>query len=276
MHVFFIVLGSVIVVVGLYMAITGRGILSEASVIETERFRVSTRSSGAFLTVVGALVLMFMGQPLSDSERPAMHASAQQPAAAQASSTKPKAPPDISPPEATETQPAPPPTETAPPGDGSAADEPPACDADASETPSQHGPWEGNEQGVHLVVERLDRPRDAAGRIRIRLRLENNSDEELTLTPESFLAVDDRGIHHNADDHGSEWDDDTTLEPGERQAGNILLEDKLADSTALLDISFNPAAGSYFPDRYITVSTTVPLPGARAADAAATGDGACG
>jgi hypothetical protein len=127
------------------------------------------------------------------------------------------------------------------------------------------------------VVERVDRAPNSSGRLRLRLRLENNSDQELRLTPGSFAAVDSFGIHYDADQHASDWpDDDTDLAAGQRELGDIVLAEKLASGATSLDVTFNVAVGDYWPDRYITVLATAAVPDRSTGDTAGqTSDNAC-
>lgn len=142
---------------------------------------------------------------------------------------------------------------------------PPTADSptptDTPEAVPTHGPWVGSENGVQLVVSGVEYARQQNNRLRIDLKLENGSGDDIELDEHSFLAVDDqdRNYRGDYDDNNSDWEAENTLSAGERRDGYIVLADKLAPDLERLRIEFNVSqyccSGQYF-----TISTIVKVP----------------
>lgn len=148
-------------------------------------------------------------------------------------------------------------TPTAP---GTSSTPPPTADSptptDTPEAVPTHGPWVGSENGVQLVVSGVEYARQQNNRLRIDLKLENGSGDDIELDEHSFLAVDDQDRNYRGDYDNSDWEAEKTLSDGERRDGYIVLADKLAPDVETLRIEFNVAqyccSGPYF-----TISTMV-------------------
>jgi hypothetical protein len=124
---------------------------------------------------------------------------------------------------------------------------------------------------MQLVVERVELPTTRQGRARIAVRLTNVSEEDIELTPDSFLAVDEDGAGYKMNAHESEWEPEYTLVSGERRVGTIELMKPLARDVESLDISFNGSFGSIWPERYVTVNVATAVPRADSGSTAPAG-----
>jgi hypothetical protein len=258
MWIFLLILGLVVGWIAVWLL--KQGVFHEVPTSVTgERGGVSSPFPGVPLLIVAILIVIWAtvfirssgGAEKHISSKPKPPAASTLPSNASTSTLSSTATP-------TETQE---PTETVSPPVTSAET---AC-AEAQPEPINKGPWEGCSQDVQLVVARLD---TVTGRVRIKLRLENNSGDTITADTSAFLAIDDLGNQYKSNDEHpqTDWPDseynygDPELEAGEILAGAIVLDDAIPANATALRVQFNFYKDNGVSYQYYTVDVTVPIP----------------
>jgi hypothetical protein len=245
-------MGVLIVVVGLGVVVIGAYREQGLHKFKVGEWEFESTSFGLTLVALG-IVTFFLSAAVVDSGN-----KSDTPTASKGATAQP--PPTSTPtPAATPT-----PSSMAPSTATATPSTSPTATATASPQPSAFGPWEDEQHNVHLIVERIRLGEGVGGRLRVFLRLENDSADEVTAEEDDFLAVDSFGNSYHGDfDHsnwkspGSYYGSDLDLDPGETQAGSILLDDQVPSGSAAVEIRLTVEKG--FSSNHFTVLTSVPI-----------------
>ncbi|WP_164703263.1 hypothetical protein [Modestobacter sp. KNN46-3] len=156
------------------------------------------------------------------------------------------------------------PSATSPPGSGTASA---TSTAAPSTDPSTTPPWEGEEQGLRLIVEGMQTD-PADGSLVLKARLENKTGYDLHVPASGFLVVDQLDRSIGADTANSDFPfeseqvwPDYDFAAGTTRPGNVTLQEPLAADATVIQVRFTVARLDPSNGRttHFTVSTDIGL-----------------
>jgi hypothetical protein len=139
---------------------------------------------------------------------------------------------------------------------------PVATPAPTPDAVRSHGPWEDRESDVHLVVEKVQPGQGVGGRLKINLRLENDSVDDMSLESANVSVVDSLGRSYSVDtDHSSvtdsSWGDDIESGHATPGGGYIILDGSVPRSADSL--SLRVVLDDYSTSTAVRLEVAVPL-----------------